>query len=440
MEEKKESLFWEVLKLTRLRLQEKLPFLDAAIALPSWKKTDKKIGTDGVNLYWNVNSCLQIFRDSPENLQRVYLHMTFHGLYLHSFRKGSHSSKIWNLACDILTEYRIDRMHISGFIWPIPHKRSQIYRKLKEEKVLFSETCLSAWLVKQDKSLLEEWSKLFHVDEHDYWQLTESILVQSGQSKIRKASLKEMKTFSEAVHRWREVFEQLDLRVEEHKKQAGGSAGSQTEQIVLEKEKGHDYRKFLKKFAVSQEELCLDMDSFDYIPYHYSRQFYDNLVFLEPLEYKEMQKLQEFVIAIDTSGSCSGEIVKQFLEETWEIFCEKENFFKNMNIHIIQCDCLIQEHIQIRSEEEWKDYLSYITVKGHGDTDFTPVFRLVERLIEEGAFKNLKGLLYFTDGDGIYPSKAPAYETAFVYLNEGLRKGKAPDWAWTLTLDREVDI
>ena len=76
-----------------------------------------------------------------------------------------------------------------------------------------------------------------------------------------------------------------------------------------------------------------------------------------------------------------------------------------------------------------------MSVKGHGDTDFTPVFRLVDRLVEEGRLKHLKGLLYFTDGDGIYPDRKPGYETAFVFLNEELRKGTAPSWAQTLTLD-----
>ena len=79
--------------------------------------------------------------------------------------------------------------------------------------------------------------------------------------------------------------------------------------------------------------------------------------------------------------------------------------------------------------------MEQMTVKGHGDTDFTPVFRLVDRLIQEKELKNLKGLLYFTDGDGIYPDQKPDYDTAFVFLNEELRKGRAPDWALTLTLE-----
>ena len=82
-------------------------------------------------------------------------------------------------------------------------------------------------------------------------------------------------------------------------------------------------------------------------------------------------------------------------------------------------------------------YLEQMTVKGHGDTDFTPVFRLTDRLIQEGELKNLKGLLYFTDGDGIYPDQRPEYDTAFVFLNEELQKGRAPSWAQTLTLDTE---
>ena len=106
-----------------------------------------------------------------------------------------------------------------------------------------------------------------------------------------------------------------------------------------------------------------------------------------------------------------------------------------MNIHVIQCDCVIQEHEQITCEEEWKEYLDKITVKGGGDTDFTPVFRLVEKLQKNGRLKNRKGLLYFTDGDGIYPTERPEYETAFVFLNEALKKGKPPAWAHSLTLD-----
>ena len=35
---------------------------------------------------------------------------------------------------------------------------------------------------------------------------------------------------------------------------------------------------------------------------------------IEPLEYKEVKRIKEFVIAIDTSGSVSGELVQKFIQ------------------------------------------------------------------------------------------------------------------------------
>lgn len=54
------------------------------------------------------------------------------------------------------------------------------------------------------------------------------------------------------------------------------------------------------------------MDSFDYIPYHYGLCMYQNMPFIEPLEYTETKRLEELVIAIDTSSSCSREMVQFF--------------------------------------------------------------------------------------------------------------------------------
>jgi len=437
-EERKIILAERAVKLAGFRLQEKLSALSAALSIQSHTWTDQPSGTDAELLYWNADEILKLFSEKAEELQRKYLHLVLHGLYLHRLRGARYPEQIWWLACDLVTEYRIDRMHIKGFDWPIPDRRGRCYRGIQAAGVALYESSVADWLMGMDKDALRELERIFRMDNHEFWRgKGDPGSPEPGGRKLVPAE--ELRRMTEAVHRWRTVFEQLELRQEEHRRQAGGSSGTQEEQVVLEKERGYDYRRFLKQFAVSQEELCLDMDSFDYIPYDYSRRMYENLVLLEPLEYREVHKLQEFVIAIDTSGSCSGEVVRQFLNETWEIFQEKDNFFRDMRIHLIQCDCLIQEHVCVTCQEEWKDYLEHMTVKWHGDTDFTPVFRLVERMLHEGELRHLKGLLYFTDGDGIYPDHKPDYETAFVFLNEKLRKGRAPDWALTLTLDRELE-
>ena len=41
---------------------------------------------------------------------------------------------------------------------------------------------------------------------------------------------------------------------------------------------------------------------------------YGNMPLIEPQESREVKKVEEFVIAIDTSMSCSGELVKHFFE------------------------------------------------------------------------------------------------------------------------------
>ena len=199
----------------------------------------------------------------------------------------------------------------------------------------------------------------------------------------------------------------------------------------------YDYRKFLRKFAFPREEIQLDEDSFDYIFYNYGMEHYGNLPLIEPLEYKEVNRLEELVIAIDTSGSCDGETVRRFLGETYSILSEKENFFHKMKVYLIQCDCCIQDVKVIHSEEEWKEYSKDITIQGRGGTDFRPVFRYVKEQQEKKEIRRLKALIYFTDGDGIYPGSKPDYETAFVFLHKTEKMELVPPWAIRLVAEQE---
>ncbi len=76
-----------------------------------------------------------------------------------------------------------------------------------------------------------------------------------------------------------------------------------------------------------------------------------------------------------------------------------------------------------------------LTLYGEGGTDFRPAFEYVDEKIRQGEFTELRGLIYFTDGYGIYPSKAPGYQTAFVFMQEDYRDADVPGWAMKLTVD-----
>ncbi|MCI6121785.1 MAG: VWA-like domain-containing protein, partial [Lachnospiraceae bacterium] len=169
----------------------------------------------------------------------------------------------------------------------------------------------------------------------------------------------------------------------------------------------------------------------------YGLSLYGNMPLIEPQEWKEIQKVEEFAIVIDTSMSCSGELVKRFLEETYSVLSEYDSFFRKVNIHIIQCDDQIQMDQKVTCEEELKEYMEHLELRGEGGTDFRPAFAYVEQLMSQHVFERLKGLLYFTDGKGIYPSKMPPYETAFVFLKEDYEDVDVPPWAMKLILDIE---
>ena len=82
-------------------------------------------------------------------------------------------------------------------------------------------------------------------------------------------------------------------------------------------------------------------------------------------------------------------------------------------------------------------YARNFVLKGGGGTDFRPAFEYVDSLIETGEYMNLKGLIYFTDGYGIYPNKMPPYRTAFVFSEEDYRDTDVPPWAIRLVLSEE---
>ena len=81
------------------------------------------------------------------------------------------------------------------------------------------------------------------------------------------------------------------------------------------------------------------------------------------------------------------------------------------------------------SLEELRRYMENLPLSGGSATDFRPVFEHVDRLVKEGSFANLRGLLYFTDGMGIYPERRPDYEVAFILLEEPPLSVKMPPWA-----------
>lgn len=376
--------------------------------------------TDGRVIHYSPAAVLSDFQEKGRKyINRMYLHSLFHCLYLHPADREKREETLWDLACDMVAEYTVDCLGVPFLLGEPGREKEEVYRMFWNEKESRTAAEIYGMLLdgKFEKGCTDAWSRLFFMDGHSLWRD-----ISGGEL----AGIREI---------WEKAAAYTSRDAGSAGKRAGSEKGNMQEWYELQQKRRYDYRKFLRRFAVQREEVQLDMESFDYISYCLGLSMYGNMPLVEPLEYTEAFKLEEIVIAIDTSSSCSRQTVQRFLEETYSMLSERENFFKKMNVHIIQCDCYIQEDVTLSCEEDWQAYMKQIRIQGRGGTDFRPVFTYVDRLIEKKKIRNLKGLLYFTDGDGIYPQKKPDYETAFIFIKEPPENVKIPSWAIRLYLD-----
>ncbi len=199
-----------------------------------------------------------------------------------------------------------------------------------------------------------------------------------------------------------------------------------------------DYRAFLRRFASLGEVMHASDEEFDYVFYTYGLRLYENLPLVEPLEYREEARIRQFVIVIDTSGSVQGDIVRRFVDTTFDILSSTESFHRKVQIRIIQCDATVQSDDKITNVADMKKWRRAFRLRGGGGTDFRPAFDYVDSLIEQGELDDLGGLLYFTDGWGVYPERMPAYRCAFVFYDENYRAENVPPWAMQVVMDQEA--
>ncbi len=392
----------------------------------------KPFSTDGLNIYYS-----QI--PSAEDLE----HMMIHSVFKHLAVPRNVMPDYWNLACDISAEY------LRTVFFPKGENKDS-FSFLPEGIDPGNADAVYTSLTDMFEDELALLKGKYRRDDHRYWYTLspalknifkrEGLLLQksedennrpffkSSDSPIIKDKIEEILT-----ERW---YSDDEIAAGDVKTNRYGLApGSREEKIIVRREGRYDFSKYLQRFSSEWEETKLDLGSFDYIPYYYGLQHYGNMPIIEPNEYRESNKIEDLVIAIDTSGSCSKETVERFLSEIENILIHREFFFDHMNVHIIQCDSKIESHVQIKSYEEWKKYCKDLSIKGRGGTDFTPVFNLVDKMIERRKLRKLKGLLYFTDGDGIYPEKKTPYETAFVFTTKAALAFPYPEWITPLCLD-----
>lgn len=392
---------YEILELVKLKLYQRLHGLAPVLGAvkfrveepkqPEQKEMERKpdsevcesekkacagFRTDGYSFYFSSFRLQSDFLTDSDFLSQELLHMLSHCLLGHPFdawRVEPEERKVWEAACDEKA-------------WELTE---ELWGKSIPEKPPVD-----------DHSL---WGKGPDEREKALWQGQGKKLLRSGNPR--------------------------------RKRKAGTARRNRTQRLVPAAGQRGDYRAILMGLSSYREDSRLNMDEFQYAWYRYGLEIYGNMPLIEPLEYSEERKIADLVIVIDTSGSCEKELVRVFLEETRGILTQERLFFRSFCLHLIQCDNQIQRDDCIHNKEEFEKYLEHLEIRGGGGTDFRPAFERIEELRKHGELRDLRGILYFTDGCGWYPKKEPDYQVWFVMLNGHFDAIDMPDWVHRLVLE-----
>ena len=451
-EEKLQKLAKDVLILSRNTLLVNLRFLDAALSqFEYFPIEESSLLTDGKNILYNPRHLLQNYRSEKEIPVRDYLHMVMHCIFRHMYMSPTLNRPYWDLACDIAVENVISELHLKAVSARREQQQEKYLQELRKGLKVVTAEKIYHYLIETmpDPRKAAQLRGLFYADNHEIWYMTGeesqrrvgvSPSDPSEQGEGNGETEEDDSTQSQKAQMaqiWADISQRMQMDLETFSQRQGTQAGSLTQNLLAVNREKYDYTSFLKKFAVIGEAMKINDDEFDYIFYTYGLQLYEKMPLIEPLEYKEVKRIKEFVIAIDTSGSTSGELVQKFVQKTYNILKSTESFFSKINLHIIQCDADLQEDVKITSQEEFDQYLKTMKIRGLGGTDFRPVFSYVEKLRKEKEFANLKGLIYFTDGFGTFPERKPDYDTTFVYIDDDYNNPDVPPWAIKLVLQKD---
>ena len=485
--QKAEKLARDVLKLARNTLLVNLRFMDTALSrftlVPG--ETDTLM-TDGEKLWFDPLHVLRVFAVEKEASVRDYLHVVLHCVFQHMFVAPNVDWAVWDLACDVAVEAVITGLGLPSADADRAGFQGATLSMLRErDPILTAEKIYRQFLqMRLTSHELERYRDPFRADDHaaryaqpenggaqesqdsdggdrnsgddasgdesfgdgdgsgqgsghggsDGTGEPQQDISDGGDGSFDSGT---QSTRAALAQMWKDISQRIQEDMQTFSRQRSDGAGAMMQNLAAVNREKYDYTEFLKKFAVRCEVMKLDPDEFDYIFYTYGLSLYGKMPLIEPLEYRDAKRIREFVIAIDTSGSVEGELVQTFVQKTYNILKSTESFASRINLHILQCDAEIQEDVKITSQAEFDEYMRTMTLRGFGGTDFRPVFRKVDEMIADREFTNLKGLIYFTDGYGVFPERKPPYDAAFVFIDDDYGNPEVPPWAIKLVLQKD---
>ena len=478
-----------VLNAARNELYIDMRFMGAALSSLSFEMdlSTTSVGTDAVAIRFNPSYVIRLFVEEPGKLNRTYVHMLLHCIFRHMYlSERFDDERLFDLCADIVVESILDGFDYQSISRVTSDLRDKWYERLSSDlRVLTVEKLyryFSLGSLLDDELLYERLEREFALDDHSFWlrlsdqdsddkkddkkdkpappdpddmdapsdntgnkgdrekdnnsnKPSQGTSASGDENKKREKYInpRRLKAMRDREKDWDKESKRLETEIETIGTEKSDRLGMLSWILKLQNTSRTDYKEFLSRFRIISEESGIDMDTFDPAMYTFGLEHYGNMPLIEENEFREVKKIKELVIAIDTSASCKDEQVQRFLDETAAMLFTSDSFFQKTRICIIECDDQVQRIETINSADDMKTYAEGIHVEGGFGTDFRPVFDKVDELLRTKYFENLKGLVYFTDGYGEYPERPTSYDTAFVFLkDEDYNDEKVPSWALKL--------
>lgn len=391
-EEKQKQSALEMLETDRVRLLMDQPFVGAILIrqnlIPVVDSRCPTAATDGQNIFVNPYFYLKF---NPGERRFLLAHEVWHTVYLHFLRRGGRERNLFNVATDMEINHMLHRERFR--IPPSARMPPDAWRDLNAEEVY--ERLLKQRNPPEDSKFDVHLEPRSAMSEEPDPEEEEQIIDPDFQVDFGPAP----------EDRAREKVIAAAVQYEKLR----GTLPSHLSRVVEKYRAGKlPWRELLAQFVTS----CFG-GSRRWLPPN--RRYISSGLYLQ----SRRDTLLQAVLAIDTSGSTSGDLAR-FASELVNLL----DTFGQYELTVICCDAKVQ------SVETYTAYKPFdagkITFKGGGGTSFKPVFRYVG--------KNLPGtqlLMYFTDGEGDLPDK-PSYPVMWVITPEG--ENRIP-WGYEVTMD-----
>lgn len=385
--------------------------------------------TDTKNIYYSPIIVLRyVVKKKMDELKYGYMHILCHGLLNH-FTIGEDYSRspIMHRLMDMEVFLMLDGLKVR-------RKNVRTLFKMVNEINLMRK---GSSLMKNYRNILrtsegkQELMKMLMqsavftvVDHHDTWMNGRRfwLLKVPQESEYDKNQLKDLRKFffgdsdslAEKVRILAENAPASRKSAADREKNVPGKGSNDDEkEFNADRKPQLEYTEVLRRFLKVREVNHENPESMDKAMYALGLQMYGNIPLIEPEEEAEYKCLGTIVVAIDTSGSCWGEPLEQFLAETKAMFQSLGNIRFDRFV-ILQCDEKIRREDSYRSAREFPN-LNKESIKcfGNGGTSFVPVFDRISEMQEKG--ERVECLIYLSDAMGEFPENRPEnYETFFV--------------------------